>query len=51
MRNGNLLYTIHPIQLMLGQFYEHKLARADTAVDRQRDTKVLALHSDREYSE
>ena len=35
-RNGNLLYTILPIQLALDQFYEQQLAQVDVAT-------VLAL--------
>ncbi len=45
-RNGNLLYTIRPIQLVLGQFYEQQLAQMDTAAECQRVAKALALLSD-----
>ena len=49
-RNGNLLYTIRPIQLALDQFYEQQLAQMDTAADRQRVAKALALRSDKRSS-
>ena len=34
-RNGNLLYTIRPIQLALDQFYDQQLAQMDVAAERQ----------------
>jgi negative regulator of sigma E activity len=34
-RNGNLLYTIRPIQLTLDQIYEQQLAQMDVAAERQ----------------
>ncbi|MDE6454355.1 MAG: helix-turn-helix domain-containing protein [Dysosmobacter sp.] len=43
-RNGNLLYTIRPIQLALDQFYEQQLMQMDVAAERQRAAKALALH-------
>ena len=46
-RNGNLLYTIRPIQLALNQFYEQQLAQMDVAAERQRVAKELALRSDK----
>ena len=46
-RNGNLLYTIRPIQLALGQFYEQQLAQIDAVAERQRVAQVLALRSDK----
>ena len=46
-RNGNLLYTIRPIQLALNQFYEQQLAQMDVAAERQRVAKALALRSDK----
>ena len=49
-RNGNLLYTIRPIQLAMNQFYEQQLAQIDAATERQRVTKTLALHSDSAHS-
>lgn len=50
-RNGNLLYTICPIQLALDQFYELQQAQWSTAVKRQRDAKAfLALCDDKEHS-
>ena len=33
-RNGNLLYTIRPIQVALDQFYEQKLAQMRVAAER-----------------
>ena len=47
--NGNLLYTIRPIQLALDQF-EQQLAQMDTAAERQRVATVLALHGDSAHS-
>ena len=49
-RNGNLLYTIRPIQLALNQFYEQQLAQMDTAAERQRVAKSLALRSNSAHS-
>jgi hypothetical protein len=46
-RNGNLLYTIRPIQLALDQFYEQQLAQMDVAAERQRGAKALALRRDK----
>ena len=46
-RNGNLLYTIRPIQLALDQFYEQQLAQMDAVAERQRVAQVLALRSDK----
>ena len=46
-RNGNLLYTIRPIQLALDQFYEQQLAQMDTVADRQRVAEALALRCDK----
>ena len=46
-RDGNLLYTICPIQLALDQLYEQQLAQMDTAAERQRVAKALALRSDK----
>ncbi|USF27113.1 hypothetical protein N510_002047 [Firmicutes bacterium ASF500] len=43
-RNGNLLYTIRPIQLALDQFYDQQLAQMSVAAERQRVAKALALH-------
>ena len=37
--NGNLLYTIRPIQLALDQFYEQQLAQMDAAAERQRSQR------------
>ena len=44
-RNGNLLYTIRPIQLALDQFYEQQLTQMDVVAERQRVAKTLALRS------
>ncbi len=49
-RNGNLLYTIRPIQLALDQFYEQQLTQMDMAAERQRVAKALALHSNSAHS-
>ena len=49
-RNGNLLYTICPIQLALDRFYEQQLAQMDVAAERQRVAKALALRSDKRGS-
>ena len=49
-RNGNLLYTIRPIQPGADQFYEQQLAQMDVAVERQRVAKALALRSDSAHS-
>ena len=46
-RNGNLLYTIRPIQLALDQFYEQQLVQMNAAAERQRVAKALALRSDK----
>ena len=43
-RNGNLLYTIRPIQLALDQFYDQQLAQMSVAAERQRVAEALALH-------
>ena len=49
-RNGNLLYTIRPIQLALDQFYEQQLAQMDIAAERQRVAKSLVLRSNSAHS-
>ena len=49
-RNGNLLYTIRPIQLALDQFYEQQLAQMDTTAERQQVATALALRSDSAHS-
>ena len=49
-RNGNLLYTIRPIQLALNQFYEQQMAQMDVAAERQRVAQALALRSDSAHS-
>ena len=46
-RNGNLLYTIRPIQLALDQFYEQQLSQMDVAAEHQRVAKALALRRDK----
>ena len=46
-RNGNLLYTIRPIQLALDQFYEQQLAQMDAAAERHRAATALALRSEK----
>ncbi len=42
-RNGNLRYTIRPIQLAIDQFYEQQLTQMDVAAERQQVAKALAL--------
>ena len=49
-RNGNLLYTICPIQLALDRFYEQQLTQMDVAAARQRAAKALTLRSDKRGS-
>ena len=49
-RNGNLLYTIRPIQLALDRFYEQQLMQMDVVAERQRVAKALALRSDKRGS-
>ena len=49
-RNGNLLYTILPIQLTLDQFYEQQLTQMDVATERQRVAQALAFHSNSAHS-
>ena len=49
-RNGNLLYTIPPIQLALNQLHKQQRARMDLEIERQRVAKALALRSDKECS-
>ena len=49
-RNGNLLYTIRPIQLALDQFYKQQLTQMDMAAERQRVTTALTLRSDSAHS-
>ena len=49
-RNGNLLYTIRPIQLALDQFYNQQLAQMDVAAERQRVANALALRNDSTHS-
>ena len=45
-RNGNLLYTICPVQLALGQFYDQQMAQMDVAAERQRAaTALTSAHS------
>ena len=45
--NGNLLYTIRLIQLVLDQFYEQQLTQMDVATEHQRVAKALALRRDK----
>lgn len=49
-RNGNLLYTIRPIQLALDQFYEQQLTQMDVVAERQRVAKSLALRNNSAHS-
>ncbi len=45
--NGNLIYTIRPIQLALDRFYEEQLAQMDVVAERQRVATALVLHSEK----
>ena len=45
--NGNLIYTIRPIQLALDQFYEQQLTQINVTAERQRVAKALALRCDK----
>ena len=49
-RNGNLLYTIPPIQLALDRFHKQQLARMDLEIKRPRVAQALALRGDKEQS-
>ena len=49
-RNGNLLYTIRPIQLALDQFHNQQLEQMDVAAERHRVAKALALRNDSAHS-
>ena len=49
-RNGNLLYTIPPIQLVLDRFYKQQMARMDLEIKRQRGAQALAPRGDKEHS-
>lgn len=45
-RNGNLLYTIRPIQLALDQYHERQLRQLELDVERQQAAKNLALSNE-----
>ena len=47
-RNGNLLYTIPPIQLAIDRFHKQQLARMDLEIERQRVAQALAPRGDKE---
>ena len=49
-RNGNLLYTIPPIQLALDRFHKQQLARMDLETKRQRVAQALTPRGDKEQS-
>ena len=40
-RNGNLLFTLRPIQKVLDQYYDHQLEELELATERQRVAKLL----------
>ena len=40
-RNGNLLFTLRPIQEVLDQYYDHQLEELELATERQRVAKLL----------
>lgn len=48
-RNGNLLYTIPPIQSALDRFHKQQLAQMDLEIARQRVAKALAFRVDKEH--
>lgn len=39
--NGNLLFTLHPIQKVIDQHYDRQLAELELATERQRVAKLL----------
>ena len=40
-RNGNLLYTLRPIQEVIDQYYDRQLEELELATERQRVAKLL----------
>ena len=40
-RNGNLLFTLRPIQEVIYQYYDHQLEELELATERQRVAKLL----------
>ena len=40
-RNGNLLFTLRPIQEVIDQYYDHQLKELELATERQRVAKLL----------
>ena len=40
-RNGNLLFTLRPIQEVIDQYYDRQLAELELATERQRVAKLL----------
>ena len=40
-RNGNLLFTLRPIQEVIDQYYDHQLEELELATERQRVAKLL----------
>ena len=40
-RNGNLLFTLRPIQEVLDQYYDHQLEELELATERQRVVNLL----------
>ena len=40
-RNGNLLFTLRPIQEVLDQYYDYHLEELELATERQRVAKLL----------
>ena len=39
-RNGNLLFTLRPIQEVIDQYYDHQLKELELATERQRVAKL-----------
>ena len=40
-RNGNLLFTLRPIEEVVDQYYDHQLEELELATERQRVAKLL----------
>ena len=40
-RNGNLLFTLRPIQEVIDQYYDRQLEELELATERQRVAKLL----------
>lgn len=40
-RNGNLLFTLRPVQEVIDEYYDHQLEELELAAERQRVTNLL----------